>query len=257
LRIRPRLALGVLRKRLWQFGVERAADLFRRRGIAVSSLNWAGGFTGSLGFQFAEAVDDTLAAIAEAQTISARTLVIAPGGQAGFTIRHARRLALDGMRRVIDSAAERQVELAVLADLGVRSSPRSLLQTWEDAVSFLQELRAPHVKLACPLAALHRVSEQWRSWDQAAAKIALVTTPAEGGGDAEPSPLAIAETAAALSRLLCSGFQGTWEFAADSAVAPWWNGREAMLHCCPRADAVLKRLPRLQGLWSGGRQDHR
>lgn len=253
LRIRPRLALGVLRKRLWQFGVERAADLFRRRGVTVASLSWAGGFTGSLGFQFQEAVDDARTAIAEAQAIGARTLIVAPGGQSGYTVRHARRLALDGIRRLVEAATEEQVELAVLADLGVRGSTRSLLQTWEDAASFLHEVNSSQVKLACPLAGLHRVSERWRSWEQAAAKISIVATAA----GLDPSPLAIAETSAALSRLVNCGFQGTWEFVSDAKTAPWWNGREAMLHCCPWADAVLRRLPRLRGLWSGGGADHR
>jgi len=248
LQTRPQWGLGVLRKRLWQFGLQRSAELFHRRNIAVSSLSWAGGFTGSLGFRFYEAVDDAMNALEEADCIGARTLVIAPGGQGTFTYRHARRMAIDGVQRLIGPAADRHIRLAVLVDMGVKSSPRSLLPSWDVAAEFLDDIGAPHVGLAAPLPTLKSLSSGSQSWKACAAKLFIATSPAEPGNSTTRQHLgnAPAETAEVCARLTTAGFRGTWEFVAPGCSAPWWNGREALLHCCSWVNTVSRQRGRVR-----------
>ncbi len=242
LQTRPQWGLGVLRKRLWQYGLQRSAELFHRRNISVSSLSWAGGFTGTLGFHFREAIDDAWNALEEADCIGARMLVIAPGGQGSYTCRHARRMAVDGIQRLIGPAADRHIRLAVLADIGAKSSQRSVLQSWDAAAEFLDEIEAPHVGLATPLPTLKSLVSGTSSWEACAAKLFITTSPADPTAAACRQGLGNvpAETAEVFSRLTAAGFRGTWEFASPTGSAPWWNGREALLHCCSWVHTVSR-----------------
>ncbi|MDP1797248.1 MAG: TIM barrel protein [Planctomycetaceae bacterium] len=247
LQTRPQWAFGVLRKRLWQFGLQRSAELFHRRNITVSSLNWAGGFTGSLGFQFREAVDDALSALEEADCIGTRTLVIAPGGQGTFTYRHARRMAIDGVQRLLAPAADRRLRLAILVDLGTKASQRSLIQSWTAAAEFLEDIGAPHVGLAGPLPTISSLATGSQAWEACAAKLFIVTSQAEPGSVGRQSlGSGPADVATVFARLKSAGFRGTWEFASPTCAAPWWNGREALLHCCSWVNTVSRQLSRVR-----------
>ena len=53
--------IGVYRPKLEDFGLERAVDLLAESELGVTSLSWAGGFTGSDGRAFEEAVLDAVA----------------------------------------------------------------------------------------------------------------------------------------------------------------------------------------------------
>ena len=152
------------------------AELLQRRHVPVSSLSWAGGFTGAQGFSYQEAVDDGLLALDEAELIGAPLVVIVPGGQAGFTLRHARRLALDGVRRIAAKAETRGLKIGLVADLGQRASARSMLSDWESASDFLEEVGSPNVGLVCSLSGLTTVSECWRSYENACSRGSIVTT---------------------------------------------------------------------------------
>lgn len=51
-------SIGVWRQKLNDYGEEEGIDLLAASGLAVSNLLWAGGFTGSDGRSFQEAVRD-------------------------------------------------------------------------------------------------------------------------------------------------------------------------------------------------------
>ncbi len=248
LQTRPQWSLGIIRKRLWQFGVERATDLFHRRQVSVSSLSWAGGFTGTLGFHFREAVDDALMAIEEAGRIGAQTLVVAPGGQGIFTYRHARRMAIDGVQRLIGPAADCHLRLAVLVEVGPRFSPRSLLTSWDAAAEFLAEIGAPHVGLAAALPHFNRTPLANQPWEACAANLFVATSSADPCTtlSRQPALATVVETAKVLSRLRAAGFRGAWEFASPSCTAPWWNSREALLHCSSWVNIVARQMRRIR-----------
>lgn len=106
-------AIGVLRQKLTDFGEERGADLLRESGLAVSSLSYAGGFTGSDGASFREAVDEAIEAVELAAELRASCLVLISGSRGGHTENHARRLLCDALREIGDAAGERNLHLAI------------------------------------------------------------------------------------------------------------------------------------------------
>ena len=55
--------IGVWRQKLSDYGHEKGSELLIERSMNVSSLQWAGGFTGNNGFSFEEAIEDARAAI--------------------------------------------------------------------------------------------------------------------------------------------------------------------------------------------------
>lgn len=106
-------AIGVCRPKLVEFGEERGIDLLGESGLAVSTLSWAGGFTGTNNQSFSEAMDDALEAVRLAGELRAESVVVVSGARAGHTLNHARRLLLDALKRLGDAAGERGVRLGL------------------------------------------------------------------------------------------------------------------------------------------------
>jgi len=106
-------AIGIWRPKFTDFGEERGIDLIRESGIAVSTVSWAGGFTGSNGHSFEESLLDAKEAIRVSGAMGAESLVIVTGARAGHTRNHARRLLVEALKSLADDAAEQQLALAL------------------------------------------------------------------------------------------------------------------------------------------------
>jgi sugar phosphate isomerase/epimerase len=105
--------IGVWRQKLAECGEERGVDLLCESGLAVSSLMWAGGFTGSDGRSMENSIEDGIEALRLAAALRAECLVVYTGGRGGHTHRHARRLAVTAMTEMAIVAEELDVQLAV------------------------------------------------------------------------------------------------------------------------------------------------
>ncbi len=106
-------AIGVWRQKLTDFGEEKGAELLADRGLAVSNLLWAGGFTGSDGRSHAESIDDALEAVELAADLHAGCLVLYSGARNGHTHSHARRLFQGALCELLPAARQLGVQLAV------------------------------------------------------------------------------------------------------------------------------------------------
>src|SRR5579872_4474865 len=106
-------SIGVWRRKLSDFGEERGIDLLRDSELAVSSFWSAGGFTGSDGETFREAVDDGLEALRLAAQVRAGCLVVVSGARAGHTFNHARRLVCEALQELGDAAAHFGLSIAL------------------------------------------------------------------------------------------------------------------------------------------------
>ena len=106
-------AMGIWRAKVSDFGEEKAAELLRETGIQASSLHWAGGFTGSDGRPFRDAMHDALEAIELANLLGAKTLVVLAGSRSGHTRNHARRLLTTALRELAEAASTCNVQLAL------------------------------------------------------------------------------------------------------------------------------------------------
>jgi sugar phosphate isomerase/epimerase len=106
-------AVGVWRAKLSDCGEAKGHELLQDHGMKASSLNWAGGFTGSDGRTFREAMYDALDAIDAAAQIGADTLVILAGGRFGHTTNHAKRILRQAMKELAEAAQAVGIQLAL------------------------------------------------------------------------------------------------------------------------------------------------
>jgi sugar phosphate isomerase/epimerase len=106
-------SIGVWRRKLCDFGEERGVELLRESGLIVSTFSSAGGFTGSDGQTFREAVDDALDAVRLAAELRAGCLVVVTGGRSGHTFNHARRILRDALWEIGDAAGRLGVNIAL------------------------------------------------------------------------------------------------------------------------------------------------
>jgi sugar phosphate isomerase/epimerase len=106
-------AISVWRQKLSDFGEEKGVELISDCGLTVSSLLWAGGFTGSEGRSHKESVEDAHDAIRLAARLGADCLIVYSGPRAGHTHNHARRLLVNALKELLPHAAESGLQLAL------------------------------------------------------------------------------------------------------------------------------------------------
>ena len=106
-------AIGVWRQKLADVGEEKGVRLLQRAGLSVSSLQWAGGFTGSDGRTHEESLDDARQAIRTADALRAGCLIIHSGARGVHTYKHARRIFRQALEKLLPLAEERGIPLAV------------------------------------------------------------------------------------------------------------------------------------------------
>ena len=78
-------SIGVWRQKIDDFDQSAAIDLLFELNMQVSSLHWAGAFTGCDGKSFTEAIEDAEEAIQLARLLDADCLIVHPGSRNGHT----------------------------------------------------------------------------------------------------------------------------------------------------------------------------
>lgn len=131
-RTRGFTGIGIYRPKLEDFGLDRAIELLAEFELSVTSLSWVGGFTGSDGRAFEDAVQDAIHAVHDAATLRADTLVVLAGGRNNHIRNHARRTLCDAL-----------VEIAAVAEeFGVRLSIEPIHPGCGDEWSFVNDLHS-------------------------------------------------------------------------------------------------------------------
>src|SRR5262245_6385542 len=141
-------AIGVWRRKLSDFGEQRAIELLKDSGLAVSNLLWAGGFTGSEGHTFRESIDDAAEAIRLAAEMKAACLVVYSGARAGHTHNHARRLVVTALAELAQLAEEQRVILAVEPMHPACACDCTFLTSLTDALALMDQIGSPQVRLS-------------------------------------------------------------------------------------------------------------
>lgn len=143
--------VSLWRTKLSDVGVAEARRLLRRRGIRVSSLQWAGGFTGSDGRTFRESVDDAWDAVRTAAALGCGVLVVHPGCRGGHTLGHAHRLLCEAMERLAPAALDRGVRLAIQPFHPASAAGCGFLTRVSTALEWIDRFDHPGVGLALDL----------------------------------------------------------------------------------------------------------
>lgn len=140
--------IGLWRPKVSGFGEDLAADVIRDAEIGVSSLSFAGGFTGRNGFSFRDAVADARDAICEAELLGAENLIVVSGARNHHTIRHSRRLVVDALRELSEFAMLRGVRLSLLPMHSFFAPTWTYLHTLDETLELLNHVNHPSVGLA-------------------------------------------------------------------------------------------------------------
>lgn len=204
--------VGVWRRKLSDYGEERGIEMLRESRLNVSSLSCAGGFTGSDGQSFREAVEDALEALHLAAELQAGTLVVVTGARGGHTRNHARRLAVEALRVLGDAGEALGVEVAV------RPAPRSAFGEWtflkslDETMDLISACDNRHVGLVCDLAAWPDDMLLSPRFSEMVSRIKIAALsdirPLKGSrGEGKNGPL----PAEALRQLEEAGYQGWYE----------------------------------------------
>jgi sugar phosphate isomerase/epimerase len=177
-------AIGVWRQKLCDFGEEKGVELLADRGLAVSNLLWAGGFTGSDGRSYRDSIDDGIEAIQLARLLKCNCLVVYSGGRAGHTYNHARRLLTGAIGELVPVAAQHGVTLAVEPMHPGCSAEWTFLNSIDDALELVRRTDSPHVKLAFDTYHFGAAGDIVSRLEQLAPDVAIVHL---GDGRDEPS----------------------------------------------------------------------
>lgn len=140
-------AIGIWRQKLSDFGEERGVELIAESGLAVSSLSWAGGFTGSEGRSHQESVADACQAIHLAAQLKAPCLVLHSGARGVHTQNHARRLLRMALEKLLPQAEEHGVALAIEPMCRAAGSEWTFLHTLEETRTLIKEFSSAALKL--------------------------------------------------------------------------------------------------------------
>lgn len=144
-------ALAVWRPKLSDTGVADTARELDKAGVRVSSLQWAGGFTGGDGRSFAESVDDARDAIAAAARLACPVLVLHSGCRGGHTRSHACRLLDAAVGTLLPAAAAAGVRLALKPVHPAAAPGASFLSSLDEALDIVERFAHPSLGVACDL----------------------------------------------------------------------------------------------------------
>ena len=140
-------AIGVWRQKLSDYGEERGVDLLAESKLHVTNLQWAGGFTGSEGHSFEEAVEDAASAIRVAGALDAGCLVVYPGGRNNHTFRHAERLLSQAIEDLLPLAEAADVTLAFEPMHPTCATYCTFMTDLASSANFLRGFESTHLKL--------------------------------------------------------------------------------------------------------------
>lgn len=105
--------IGLWRPKLVEYGTEKAVELLSEHQLEVSSVSWAGGFTGSDGRSYHDSLCDALDAVQLASQVGAKNVILLSGGRNNHTKNHARRMILSAFEELSEAADAVGVSLAV------------------------------------------------------------------------------------------------------------------------------------------------
>lgn len=140
-------AVGIWRQKLDDYGTEAAINLVVESGIAVSSLTWAGGFTGADVHSYPEAINDGIDAIRMAAALGAGCLIVYTGPRAGHTHNHAWRLAVHALNELAVVASHLGVTLAIEPTRGCCADVWTFLNDVDATLRLMDKVRGGEIKL--------------------------------------------------------------------------------------------------------------
>lgn len=104
-------SVSIRRQRALRIGPARLRKVLQDHGLAVCTIGFAGGFTGTVGRSYRQAVDDTRRAIEYAAELQARAVIVVPGSKGLHTYGHAESTIRHGLEDCLDDALRMRVDM--------------------------------------------------------------------------------------------------------------------------------------------------
>lgn len=143
--------IGIWRTKLTDGDIDSAADALYSADMKVSSLSWAGGFTGSCGMTHDEAVEDGISAIRTAARIGTQCLIVHPGSSKGHTRNHAARLLRLAIDRMLPVAMDFGVSLGIELMCRRQSPAWTIFESIEQPISLVKQYSVNNLGLILDL----------------------------------------------------------------------------------------------------------
>ena len=137
-------SMGLWRQKIDDFGRSAAIDLLYENKMSVSSVHWAGGFTGD-GRTFSDSIEDAIESIHLASQVDADCLIIHPGSRNGHTTSNATRLMKSALSQLVPVAADYGVKLAIEPMLTRNAASWTFLERLEDSFELMERFPAQSV----------------------------------------------------------------------------------------------------------------
>ena len=206
-------SLGIWRRKIEDFGETEAIDLLYDHKMSVSSVHWAGGFTGD-GATLKDAIDDAISAIKLSSRVEADCLILHPGSRNGHINSHAKRLFETALHELMPAAADFGVRLALEPMLCKASNRWTFFRRFDETLEFIDRFPSQYLGLVLDLFAIGFDARVLKKIETLVNRISLVqladrncsdpgTRLSLGHGDAP--------VAQWLARLEQSGYSGRYE----------------------------------------------
>lgn len=138
-------AMGVWRQKVDAYGEQQAVERLEAAELAVSSVSWVGGFTGSAGMHYREALADAYSTLFTAAAVRAESVIVCQGSRGRYTERHERRLVVDTIRELSIAAEEFDLTLALQPMRKPFARRWTSLCTLDETLDMIDEVDRPNV----------------------------------------------------------------------------------------------------------------
>ena len=149
--------IGIWRKKVYECGEDDAIEALADSGLPVTSVSFAGGFTGSLGYAFEEAIADSMDVIRLASMVNAQCVLVATGSKWRHIKSNAVRLMDDGLKRLGDMAADLGVKIALHPMCSSAPDQFSLLDNLDETLDAID--RCNHTAVGLAFSSYHHFGE--------------------------------------------------------------------------------------------------
>lgn len=166
-------SMGVWRSKINDYDVLEAIDYLHEMEMRVSSVHWAGGFTGNT-MSYNDAIDDAVDAIQLTARLNGGSLIVHSGCRNGHTPRHASRLFSSALKTLIPIANDYGVKLAI-EPMPCRSAGAwTIFETLPQTLDTLSQHSEENLGLVLDLYHVGFNAELFENLEQVADRIALV-----------------------------------------------------------------------------------
>ena len=166
--------IGIWRTKMDDFDRDEAIDLLFEMKMKVSSVHWAGGFTGADGRKFVDAVDDGIGAVQLAAQVGADCLIVHPGAQNGHTDRHARRIFCSAIDNLAQAASDFGTRIALEPVINCPTSSWTFYKRFNEYLDIVSAFDPAHVGLAIDLFHVGHLADAFDRIPEYVDRIALV-----------------------------------------------------------------------------------